>query len=120
MDETLSIIGENAPRMDVYQDPENTEEEIDREILENLKKDTPWSKVDFSNYKQKTPETYEEFRKKILDMANEIQRVLNERKAAEQDGILVGPNGQLIQLFGNATTHDWLVWYVKEFKKGKL
>lgn len=23
MDETLSIIGENAPRMDVYQDPKN-------------------------------------------------------------------------------------------------
>lgn len=106
--------------MDIYKDPKKIEEEIDREILESLKKDTPWSKVDFSNYKQKAPDIYEEFRKKILDTANEIQKALNGRKATEQDGILVGPNGQLIQLFGNATTHDWLVWYVKGFKKGKL
>lgn len=112
MDEEFYMIGENAPRMDVYRDPKEIENKINREILESIKKDTQWGKDDFSNYKQKTSETYNEFCKKILDTANEIQRALNERKAAEQDGILVGPNGQLIQLFGKATTHDWLVWYV--------
>lgn len=118
MDETLSIIGENAPRMDVYQDPKEIENEIDREILENLKKDTPWTNLGLK--KDNLPKNDEEFRERLLEVSKLIQKAIDERKAAEPDAILVGSNGQLLQLYGKATTHDWVVWYVNEFKKGKL
>jgi hypothetical protein len=115
------MIGENAPRMDVYKDPKKIEEEIDREILESLKKDTPWAtNLDWKNYKDNLPKNDEEFRERLLEISRLIQKAIDERKAAEPDAILVGSNGQLLQLYGKATTHDWVVWYVNEFKKGKL
>lgn len=106
--------------MDIYKDPKKIEEEIDREILESLKKDTPCTILDWKNYKDNLPKTDEEFRERLLELSKLIQKALDGRKAAESDAILVGSNGQLLQLYGKATTHDWVVWYVNEFKKGKL
>jgi hypothetical protein len=107
--------------MDIYKDPKKIEEEIDREILESLKKDTPWTtNLDWKNYKDNLPKNDEEFRERLLEISKLIQKAIDERKAAEPDAILVGSNGQLLQLYGKATTHDWVVWYVNEFKKGKL
>ncbi len=76
--------------------------------------------IDFDKWKNRGKKSDTEFYKEIMDMVVKIQKAIDERKASEQDAILVDPNGQLLQLYGNATEHDWLVWYVKEFKKGKL
>lgn len=104
--------------MNVYIDPEQIEKEIDKSILEQLKEDKPWTTLDFN--KKSIPENKEDFYKEIMEMAEKVQKAIDERKAAEPDAILVGSNGQLLQLYGNATTHDWVVWYVNEYKKGKL
>ena len=108
-------IGKN---MNVYIDPEHIKEEVDKSILEQLKKDAPCARIDFS--KKPIPENKEDFYKQIMEIAEKIQRTIDERRRNEQDGILVGSNGQLLQLYGNATVHDWLVWHIKEYKKGKL
>jgi len=106
--------------MDIYIDPKNIEEKIDREILESLKKYAPLTNLDWKNYKDNLPKNDEEFRERLLEISRLIQKAIDGRKAAEPDAILVGSNGQLLQLYGKATTHDWVVWYVNEFKKGKL
>ena len=106
--------------MDIYIDPKKIEEEIDREILESIKKDTPLTSLDLKNYKDNLPKNDGEFRERLLEISKLIQKAIDGRKAAEPDAILVGSSGQLLQLYGKATTHDWVVWYVNEFKKGKL
>ena len=101
--------------MNIYIDQEHTKEEVDKSILEQLKEVKPWDKLDFS--KKSIPKNKEDFCKQIMEIAEKIQRTIDERRRNEQNGILVGSNGQLLQLYGNATAHDWVVWYVKEFKK---
>lgn len=105
-------IGKN---MNIYIDPEHIKEEIDKSILEQLKENKQWDKLDFN--KKSIPENKEDFYKEIMEMAAKVQKAIDEQKAAEPDAILVGSNGQLLQLYGNATVHDWVVWHVKEYKK---
>ena len=104
--------------MKVYIGPEHIKEEIDKSVLEQLKEVKPCTIIDFS--KKSIPENKEDFYKQIMEMAEKIQRIIDERMRNEQDGILVGSNGQLLQLYGNATIHDWVVWHIKEYKKGKI
>lgn len=56
---------------------------------------------------------------KIIESIKDIQKSIDKKTRIEQDGFLVGTNGQLIELFGNATLHDWVVWHIKKYKKGK-
>lgn len=95
------------------------EEELDKSILEQLRESEPWAnKIDLSP--KPIPKDRDTFYKNIMEMAEKVQKAIDEQKAAEPDAILVDSEGRLVQLLGNATTHDWVVWYIKEFKNGKL
>ena len=95
------------------------DDEINKSIIEQIKEANPLI-FDFNKWKNRGKKSDADFYKEIMEIADKIQKAIDERKASEQDSILVGSNGLLLQLYGNATEHDWLVWYVKEFKKGKL
>jgi hypothetical protein len=49
------------------------------------------TRIDFS--KKPIPENKEGFYKQIMEMAEKIQRTIDEHRRNEQDGILVGSNG---------------------------
>lgn len=103
--------------MKVYIDPEHIKEEIDKSILEQLKEANPWAN-EIDLHDKSILNNKEDFYKEIIKMGEDIQKAIDERRRNEQDGILVGSNGQLLQLYGNATVHDWVVWHIKEYKKG--
>ena len=105
--------------MDVYKDPKQLEEVLNKEILENIKEDTPWlNQINFNKDAWKgNPERFEDFQERIIKVINDIDKAIYEKKRNEKDGIIVGSNGQLVGLTGNATVRDWFVWYANEFKK---
>lgn len=118
--------------MKVYIDQEHIKAEVDNSLLEQLKKDEPCTRIDFSKkstpenkedfYKyswKDNPERFEQFQERIIKTLNDIDKAIYEKQINENDGIIVGGNGQLVGLTGKATVHDWLVWYVKEYKKGE-
>ena len=103
--------------MKVYIGSEHIKEEIDKSILEQLKEANPCAN-EIDLHDKSIPENKEDFYKEIIKMGEDIQKAIDERRKSEQDGFLVGTNGQLIELFGKATLHDWVVWHIKEYKKG--
>lgn len=105
--------------MKFYIDQEHIDEYIDKSITRQLKEANPWvNKIDLHN--KSISDNKEDFYKEMIKIGEEIQKTIDKNRRNEQDGILVGANGQLIELFGNATLHDWVVWHIKEYKKGKL
>lgn len=105
--------------MKVYIEPEHIDEYIDKRITQQLKEVN--SCVNEINLHNKSiTENKEDFYKEIMETIEKVQKAINKYRRNEQDGILVGSNGQLLQIYGNATIHDWVVWYIKNYKKGKL
>ena len=51
--------------------------------------------------------------KEIIDTISEIDKAIFESKKNERPGILVNSKGELLQLYGNATLHDYAVWHAK-------
>lgn len=88
----------------------------EKSIIQQLKEANPLvNEIDLHD--KSIPDNKEDFYKEIIKIGEDIQKVIDERRKSEQDGFLVGTNGQLIELFGNATLHDWIVWHIKEYKK---
>jgi adenylosuccinate synthase len=105
--------------MKVYIDPEHIDEYIDKSITQQLKEaNSCVNEIDLHD--KSISENKEDFYKKIMEIIEKVQKAINKHRRNEQDGILVGSNGQLLQIYGNATIHDWVVWHIKEYKKGKL
>lgn len=105
--------------MKVYINPEHIDENIDKSITQQLKEANPCvNEIDLHD--KSISENKEDFYKKIMKIIENVQKGINKHRRNEQDGILVGSNGQLLQTYGNATIHDWVVWHIKNYKKGKL
>lgn len=102
--------------MKVYIDPEHIDEYIDKRVTQQLLKEANSCVNEINLYNKNK----EDFYKEIVEMTEKVQKAINKHRRNEQDGILVGSNGQLLQIYGNATIHDWVVWYIKNYKKGKL
>jgi hypothetical protein len=56
----------------------------------------------------------------IIDTISEIDKAIFESKKNECPGILVSSDGKLLQLYGSATIHDYVVWHAKKYGNKNL